>query len=261
MAAHINGPLHWEQLGKEGTPIAFVHPNPMDHTCWLYQMGHLSTWYRCIGIDLPGYGKSPTAEPGLTMQDIAQACWEAVDEVTHDAAVIVGESVGSNVVLHMANQQPERTRAIVVSGASYRPEKTAPARRIPQYERYGVDFRWDHTFVDFSPAFRSTEMARYFATIFTERNRWANAGTIIEMFRALAVPDPDWLFQGIRSPMLIITGSEDAGHEPSLALQARIKGCERVTIHGAGHSCNMEQPWEWDAHFLRFMTKHGLFER
>ena len=58
----------------------------------------------------------------------------------------------------------------------------------------------------------------------------------------------------------IITGSEDNGHEPSLALQERIKDCERVTIHGAGHSCNMEQPWEWDAHFLRFMVKHGLFE-
>jgi len=22
----------------------------------------------------------------------------------------------------------------------------------------------------------------------------------------------------------------------------------------------MEQPWEWDAHFLRFLAKHGLFD-
>src|SRR5205823_14545698 len=170
------------------------------------------------------------------------------------------ESVGSNVVLHMANLQPERTRAIVVSGASYRPVKTAPARRIPQYEKYGVDFRWDHTFVDFSAAFRSSELAHYFATIFTERNRWADAPTIVEMFRALGEPDPDWLFEGIRSPMLILTGSEDNGHEPSLALQERIKGCERITIQGAGHSCNMEQPWEWDAQCLRFLARHGLFD-
>lgn len=260
MAAHINGPLHWEQLGKEGIPIAFVHPNPMDHTCWIYQMAHLSTWFRCIGIDLPGYGKSPTAQSGLTMPDIAQACWEAVDEVTEDAAIIVGESVGSNVVLHMANLQPRRTLAVVVSGASYRPVKTSPARRIPQYEKYGVDFRWDHTFVDFSPAFRASEMAHYFATIFTERNEWADAPTIVEMFRALSHPDPDWLFEGVKSPMLIITGSEDNGHEPSLALQERIAGCERVTLQGAGHSCNMEQPWKWDALCLQFLAKHGLFE-
>ena len=119
MAEHIDGPLYWEQLGKQGTPIAFVHPNPLDHSCWLYQMDHMSTWFRCIGIDLPGYGRSPTAQPGLTMPDVAQACWEAVDDVTDEPAIIVGESVGSTVVWHMANQQPERTLAVVVSGAGF----------------------------------------------------------------------------------------------------------------------------------------------
>ena len=81
MAAHINGPLYWEQLGKSGHPIAFVHPNPLDHSCWVYQMDHFSTWYRCVGVDLPGYGKSPTAQPGLTVADMAEACWEAMDQV------------------------------------------------------------------------------------------------------------------------------------------------------------------------------------
>ena len=149
MAAHVNGPLHWEQLGKTGRPIAFVHPNPMDHSCWLYQMDHLSTWFRCIGIDLPGYGRSPTAQPGLTMADVAQACWEAVDEMTDEPALIVGESVGSNVVCHMANQRPERTLAVIMSGAGYREgRKQFAETRIPQYQQYGVDFRYGHALED-----------------------------------------------------------------------------------------------------------------
>lgn len=260
MAAHINGPLHWEQLGKKGRPIIFVHPNPMDHTCWVYQMAHLSTWYRCIGIDLPGYGRSPTAQPGLTMLDVAQGCWEAVDEVTSESAVIVGLSVGSNVVLHMANQRPERTLAVVVSGAGYRPVKEFASRRIAQYGEQGVAFRYEHTFDDFSPAFRQTDLARYFATIFTERNPWADAGTIIEMFRALGQPDPDWLFEGVKAPFLIITGSEDNAHGTAFALQARVRGAELVTMEGAGHACNMERPWEWDTYFLRFLSSHGLLD-
>src|SRR5579884_3050407 len=79
MAEHIEGPLHWQGLGNEGRAIAFVHPNPYEHSCWLYQMAHLSYWFRTMGVDLPGYGKSPHATAGLTMQDVAQACWEAVD--------------------------------------------------------------------------------------------------------------------------------------------------------------------------------------
>src|SRR6185295_9471323 len=106
MARHIDGKLAWERQGRHGRPLVFVHPNPMDHACWLYQMAHLSTWFRCVAIDLPGYGDSPSAQAGLTISDVAQACGEAVDEVTSDPAVLVGESVGSNVVMHMANQRP-----------------------------------------------------------------------------------------------------------------------------------------------------------
>jgi pimeloyl-ACP methyl ester carboxylesterase len=260
VAEHINGPLHWEQLGKSGRPIAFVHPNPMDHTCWLYQMAHLSTWFRCIGIDLPGYGKSPTAQKGLTMQDVAQACWEAVDEVTDEPAIIVGESVGSNVVQHMANQRPERTLAVVVSGTGYGGDKSFTVKRRGEYSERGVAFRHDHTFQDYSAAFRASPLASYFAQIYVERNAWADADTIVEMFRALGEPDPEWLHSGIRAPMLIITGSEDNSHQTAWELQRHVRDCELVTIGGAGHSCNMERPWEWDAHFLDFLTRRGLFE-
>src|SRR4029450_7191408 len=129
--------------------------------------------------------------------------------------------------------------------------------RIPQYQQLGVGFRYEHALQDFSPAFRETEMGKYFARTFQERNRWADADTIVEMFRALNEADPDWLHAGVKAPTLIITGSLDNAHERSFALQERIAGCELVTIEGAGHSCNMEQPWLWDRHFLAVMAQHN----
>ena len=39
--------------------------------CWVYQLDHFSTWYRCLSVDLPGYGRSATAQPGLTIADMA----------------------------------------------------------------------------------------------------------------------------------------------------------------------------------------------
>jgi pimeloyl-ACP methyl ester carboxylesterase len=181
--------------------------------------------------------------------------------VTADPAVVVGLSVGSNVVEHMANQRPERTLAVVVSGTGYSTgPKEFTVKRMAQYGEQGVAFRHQHTFEDYSPAFRQTDMARYFADIFTERNPWADAATIIEQFRALGQPTPESLYDGIKSPMLVITGSEDNSHPGAFDLQKRVAGCELVTMEGAGHACNMERPWEWDAHFLRFLAKHGLFE-
>ena len=70
MAEHIDGPLYYEKMGRTGPVIAFVHPNPMDQSCWIFQMAHFSTWFRCIAIDIPGYGKSPKATPELTREKL-----------------------------------------------------------------------------------------------------------------------------------------------------------------------------------------------
>ena len=164
MAPHINGPLNWERLGKEGRPMAFVHPNPFDLSCCVYQMAHFSTWFRAIGIDLPGYGRSPSAQPGLTMPDVAQACWEAVDETTDEPAILVGLSVGSNVVLHMAYQRPQRTLAMIHSGCSYRPVKEFAFKRIDQYSQQGIAFRRQHAFEDYMLDPRYPAPRRFFAT-------------------------------------------------------------------------------------------------
>lgn len=257
MAEHINGPLNWEQLGKTGRPMVFVHPNPLDLSCWTYQMSHFSTWFRCIGIDLPGYGRSPSATAGLTMTDVAQACWEAIDESTDEPAILVGESVGSNVILHMAHQRPARSLAMIHSGCSYRPVKDFAAKRVREYEQQGADFRKEHYLGVVSPAFARTELSDYFRDLFLERRPYYDVQTVIEMFRALGQTDPDWLFE-IPCPMLILTGSEDNSHPESFALQKKVGGCELITIEGAGHACHMEQPWHWDRHAMDFIKRHNL---
>jgi Alpha/beta hydrolase family len=96
MADHIDGPLYYERMGRTGPVMAFVHPNPMDQSCWIFQMAHMSTWFRCIAIDIPGYGRSPKARDGLTMRDMAEGCWEAIEtEFPKEPAILVGCSVGS----------------------------------------------------------------------------------------------------------------------------------------------------------------------
>ncbi|MBN9010311.1 MAG: hypothetical protein J0H63_09315 [Rhizobiales bacterium] len=56
MAEHIDGPLYYERMGRSGPVMAFVHPNPMDQSAWIYQLAQMSTWYRCIAIDVPEEG-------------------------------------------------------------------------------------------------------------------------------------------------------------------------------------------------------------
>ena len=61
MADHILGPLYYERMGRTGPIMAFIHPNPMGQSCWIFQMAHFSISYSCIAIDIPGYGRWPKA--------------------------------------------------------------------------------------------------------------------------------------------------------------------------------------------------------
>lgn len=260
MAAHIQGPLYYERMGRTGPVMAFVHPNPMDQSCWLYQTAHFSSWYRCIAIDLPGYGRSPKADAGLRMEDVAEACWEAIDDCfPGEPAILVGCSIGSALLPFMHNLREERTRALIISGQGYDAKKEFAPGRIKAYRDQGVDYRWDYTFMDLSPMFRANPLAAYFATIFTERNDLADVETIIRQFEALMQPEPEGHHARIKCPAIILTGSEDSVHQRAFLLKERIPGCELKTLHGAGHACQMEQPWLFDRLMIEFLAKHGLF--
>jgi len=260
MAEHIRGPLYYERMGRTGPVIAFIHPNPIDNACWIFQMAHFSTWYRCIAIDIPGYGRSPKADAGLTMTDMAEACWEAIDEVAPgESAILVGCSVGSSLAPHMYHLRPGKTAALVLSGTGYNPTKEFTKKRIENYTANGIDYRWAYTFEDLSASFRTTPMAHFFANLFTERNRYADVETIIHQFKALAQPYPEEHHERIRCPVIILTGSEDGSHPASFALKARIPNCELKTLPGAGHACQIEQPWLFDRFMIEFLTRHGLF--
>jgi pimeloyl-ACP methyl ester carboxylesterase len=260
VAQHICGRLYYEQMGRVGPVMAFIHPNPMDQSCWIFQMAHLSTWYRCLAIDIPGYGRSPRATPGLTTADMAEACWEAIDEVAPgESTVIVGCSVGSRIAPYMFHHRPDRTAALVLAGTGYNPGKEFAKLQIEAYTANGIDYRWDYTFNDFSPTFRSTPLAHFFANLFTERNDLADLQSIIYQFQALQQPEPERHYDDIGCPTIILTGSEDGSHQRAFALKARIPNCELKVLPGAGHACHMEQPWLFNRFMIEFLRKHELF--
>ncbi len=194
------------------------------------------------------------------MTDMAQACWEAIDDALPGAtATLVGCSVGSAIVPYMYHQRPDKTAALVLSGTGYNPTKEFAKRRIDAYTANGIDYRWAYTFEDLSPAFRATPLAHFFANLFTERNQFADVQTILYQFKALQKPDPDGHHERIACPAIILTGSEDGTHQSAFALKTRIPNCELKVLPGAGHACQMEQPWLFDRFMIEFLAKHGLF--
>lgn len=251
------GRLHVATDGVAEVGFVMLPPNPLDGTAWLYQAARFSAWFRTLRIDLPGYGHSEALTGPTSMPQLARALWGAVDRAGVGSAVVAGISIGASLALHMATAAPDRVMAVVLSGCSYSATKPFAAERIAGYRADGLRYRSQHLRDGHSPGFIGSPMGRYLGQVAEERGRFVDVESIIRLYEAHGAPDPPALFD-VRSPVLIVTGSEDYAHEGALLLHERISGSQLVTIEGAGHACNVERPMEWDAAVIGFLRDHGI---
>lgn len=262
MSRHIEGPLHAQRSGIEGPVMLFVHPNPYDHSAWMYQLTHFATWYRCVGVDLPGFGRSPKAHPGLTLDDLADACWDAVDAVDGQGqAILVGCSIGSPIVARMQRRQPDRTAAVVISGtgAWETTDYQAMLRNlIETYESEGVDYRKRFAHHDLSAVFRATPLGQYIVDQLLSRDPYVDIPSVQLELESLISENTQDFYSSIECPRIILTGTEDGSHDRAVELWKKTRGFEIGLLPGAGHACQLEQPWLFDQLLIEFLDRHGL---
>ncbi len=248
------GHLHREATGAGDPPFLLLHANPLDSTMWLHQVAHLGGWHRVLTVDLPGYGHSDPLGGPVTMESLAAALWQVVDEVGLERPIIAGASIGGSLALHMTRLRPMQVRALVLTGTSLSPDKTFAQRRIEGYRASGLAYRATHIADGLAPGFADGERGRYLARLFHDRAHLVDAPSVIRLFEAHAAPDPIDLYR-VTVPVLILNGDQDYALEGSRRLHAAITGSEHRVIGGAGHACMLERPDAWDEAVLAFARR------
>ncbi|MGN6324678.1 alpha/beta fold hydrolase [Pseudolysinimonas sp.] len=81
-------------------------------------------------VDLPGYGAAPDPRRDVTLEDHAAALAAAIRSAGIDAPVLVGHSMGSNVVSLVADRDPDVTDRIVLLAPTLEPELRTAGRAI-----------------------------------------------------------------------------------------------------------------------------------
>ncbi|WLD94030.1 alpha/beta fold hydrolase [Alkalihalobacillus sp. AL-G] len=110
-----------EELGpKNGKPILFVHGWPLNRKMFEYQFDQIpNAGYRCIRMDLRGFGSSDKPWTGYSYDRMADDIRIVIDTLKLKNLILVGYSMGGAIVIrHMVRHAGQNISKLVLMGAA-----------------------------------------------------------------------------------------------------------------------------------------------
>lgn len=241
------GRLYYDVQGS-GAPVIFVHGLGLDVRMWDDQVPALTDLATVVRYDVRGFGQSVRDEQ--TEYTHAADLWRLADHLGFDSVVLVGLSMGGEIVLEAAVTAPERVRALVlldavVSGVPWDPESRDGMRAIGTTLRAeglaAAKAVWlQHGF--FAPARRNPAVlgrleemvADYSGLVWTGSDPHGPHPDVLNALLTLTVPTT------------VVVGELDVPCFLHMAdvLAGRIPGARKIVVANAGHMVNMEAPAE-----------------
>lgn len=226
-----------------GRVLVLLHPIGMRAEFWDPLVALLRGEYRCVSVDLRGYGESDTPPARFSLDDLAGDVIELLRCQEIRGAVVIGCSMGGMVAQGAVLRAPELFSGMVLSGTIH--TQTHESRKIPlqraQDSLAGM------------PAVVEETLQRWFPTEFR-----ANHAAVVQRVRSWLLDlDPvvfSWGWEAIAEvnygerlrqiaiPALLVRGTEDpSGRSMPEMAQMMARG-RFVEAPGAGHMLPMEQP-------------------
>jgi pimeloyl-ACP methyl ester carboxylesterase len=252
-----NGVDIWYEVKGDGPAMLLVHANPFDHDLWLYQAAHFSTWFKVVGIDIRGYGRSAKVTKPYALIDMAEDVVGVMKELAIRRAVLMGCSVGSGIAILLGLEHPELFDAIVLvggnSGASSRYQS-----RIDGYRGDLANYHIQHLRELVAPDFADSPLGRHLLNMWVEREPRLKGEAIAQVFLAGNHTDTTARLPTMKVPTLVINGEFDHSLPAGQRTASLVPGAVHKVLAGTGHACCIEDPAGFDRLVIDFLRERNL---
>jgi 4,5:9,10-diseco-3-hydroxy-5,9,17-trioxoandrosta-1(10),2-diene-4-oate hydrolase len=99
--------------GGKGKPFLIIHGGGDGAETWLNTAIHLAEHYNVFIPDLPGFGKSKSANDRFDISEYVFFIEEFVKEIGLEHFYIMGHSIGGSLSLHYAVEYPHRIKKLI----------------------------------------------------------------------------------------------------------------------------------------------------
>jgi len=252
-----NGVDIWYEVKGDGPAMVLVHANPFDHDLWLYQSAHFSTWFKVVGIDIRGYGRSSKVTKPYALIDMAGDVVGVMRDLAIKRAVLIGCSVGSGIAILLGLEHPELFDAIILVGGNSSSSSRYQSR-IDGYRANLADYHGKHLRELMAPAFAASPVGRHLLKMWVEREPRLKGEAIAQVFMAGNHTDTTERLATMKVPTLVINGELDHSLPAGQRTASLVPGATHKVLAGTGHACCVEDPAGFDRLVIDFLRERKL---
>jgi pimeloyl-ACP methyl ester carboxylesterase len=269
-----NATVAYTEAGSGDRTLVLIHGLGSYIPAWSKNLEALSSRYRVVAIDLPGYGKSSKQSFAYSMDFFAQVVEGVVRKLDLKRVTLVGHSMGGQIALTYALKYPTNVESLVLTSpagletfedgeASWlanavTPEYTCEASPETIYVRHVSQFYKPPKDAEFMVRDREEVVGG------PDYDAWCVA-IDRSVSGMLDAPVADRL-SDIRIPVLVLFGKNDelipnpflhGGSTERMAKKAvaKMPRAELVVLPKAGHMAQFEQSEAWNAAVLKFLAE------
>lgn len=264
-SVHKGVNTYYEVTG-EGPPMLLLHATPWDHSMWLYQIAHFSTWFRVVALDSRCFGRSDKVREPFPFDDVVNDVIALCDKENLAGSVIIGGSLGSRLGLALGHKRPDLFKAIVIIGTSAesKPNRDTPGdkRRTERMTRYRnepleptYDWQLRGTLTE---AWPKTSLGEYVIRMLKERLPRLDGPAISNVFEASSKCDLIDVLPSLTVAYLVVSGEFDRSLASHKTEAAKIPDVVHCILPSTGHACCIEDPAGFDAIVIDYLRSKGL---
>ena len=131
--------ISFEVRGEGAPAIVFVHGFASENKDWRFQMSYFSPNYKVAAVNLAGFGDSGNNRKEWTMGAFGEDVVSVIKHLKLEKVILVGQSMGTAVILEAALRIPERIIGLVPVDMLQNVE----SKRTPKETRQFSDRVWN----------------------------------------------------------------------------------------------------------------------
>ena len=106
--------IYAEEQGTGSPTLVFLHYWGGSRRTWSEVVGRLSDRFRCVAVDLRGWGKSDHHAEDYSLSPQADDVEGVIEALNLKDFVLVGHSMGGKIAQMVAGRRPEGLKAVVL---------------------------------------------------------------------------------------------------------------------------------------------------